>query len=443
MTAPTRQQRTQSFDAAREEPPSTGGASSRAESRNMALEAMRHAATESVDESLEFERAFRALRTPLIAGVDYRAPESPRQLRPRVALADADPMTVERSRIDTLSPSESVPPPAPYPTEPPPARPSVVPPVRQLYLDQKLARPSGESCGAGIHSEPPPRIPISDRPLRSTYSSDPPPRVSRSDPPPQSSHRGRHGQRRSSSDAEYSPAGELADSQDARRREAETLPADARSPSLARAYDPSMRLPALRAPSFPGHPSDFSVRQHENSRLRHVAMAMMFVIFIVTGAIAGMRWYVARDDEERSSDTRADTIEPRIQKVRLDRLEPNALVGPRRASAPTAPQTATVQSVTKSTPARHTDVEASADVDDPLPEQNGATSTVASPWDNRPEAVESASSGDSSTLRKSIRPGTATKPMASKSSASASAARARSKRLDPSKIDTKTPLIMD
>lgn len=412
MTATTPGTRTQSFDEAQDEPASSNLVSTRSASREVSSELGQVVATELSEIGLGLEQALRAARTPLIAGVDYHTPEAP----PDGALADgaqAEAGSLEKSRVDTLSPLESVPPPAPFPAEPPPARPSVVPPVRLPHSDQQPPRARPEPYGSGIRSDPPPRIPISDRPSRRAYSSAPPPRLSRSDPPqPQSSRRGTDSQRRSWDAAECVPPEGFVDSFDARRREAATVPADAHSPVNALAYDPSMPLPALRAPSFSANHLPHSVRQHENSRLRHVAMAMMFVIFIVTGAIAGMRWYVTRTDEDRSTDTVAESPEPRAPRVKLDRLEPNATVAPRRPAATADPRGSQTQP--------------------PKNDVDGATA------DTSKTLAASAGPPD-----KTAPSDTTSKPPTAQSASPRSGRKAKRGVSDPNKIDTKTPLIMD
>jgi hypothetical protein len=293
--------------------------------------------------------ALRAARTPLIPGVDYRTRDPDGDARNAMQRA-FDRSNNERPRVDTLSPLDSVPPPAPYPLEPPPPRPSIVPPVRLSYQDPPSGRADEYAPAAAIRSEPPPRIPISDRPSRPAYSSDPPPRCSHSEPPPPSSGR-------SSQDFRGLGSGDTAGqgvvssrSRAALLREAVTIPADAHSPSHAQ-IDASKPLPPLRVPNLSG------IRQHENSRLRNVAMAMMFVIFIVTGAIAGMRWYVSHD--ETATLPPAPTVPPREPanpRLKLGRLEANAVVAPRPAApsdlASPEPETATASGTKTAKPNR-------------------------------------------------------------------------------------------
>jgi hypothetical protein len=279
-------------------------------------------------------------RTPLVEGVDYM-PAAPNLNRSSIERPIAEPPLPEKARVDTLSPLESVPPPAAYMAEAPPARPSVVPPVRSPYADPQAAYAYTDAISPRLRSDPPPRIPLSDRPPRCASHSDPPPRVSRSDPPPRtpgddllpSSSRAYGAQRRPSWNGE-----DNVESLDAQRRMAATVPAEARMPQRAAEYDPSVPLPPLRTPSFPADQLTATIRHHENSRLRNVAVTMMFVICIVTGAITGMRWYVERSDETPEAHDESASIAPRIQKVRLDRAQPNAVVSPH----PIAPTVETV-----------------------------------------------------------------------------------------------------
>jgi hypothetical protein len=141
-------------------------------------------------------------------------------------------------------------------------------------------------------------------------------------------------------------------------------------------------------------------------------MAMMFVIFIVTGAIAGMRWYVTRTDEDRSTDAVAESAEPRAPRVKLDRLEPNAIVAPRRP---------------------------------------GSTSDVRSSQAHPPQkAVESASTDPSRASAPNAGPpdkaapvDATSKPPTAPSASPHSGRKSKRNVVDPNKIDTKTPLIMD
>ncbi len=440
MTASNRDKRSQSFDEAHHGPASSDFVASRLESLDSAIEPLERNPIDLANMRLELEHALRAARTPLIAGVDFEAAASSHR---NALLPGAErPEASEKSRVDTLSPIESVPPPAPYPSEPPPPRPSVVPPVRRPYNDQQSPRARVETNSTGLRSDPPPRIPISDRPSRPVYRSDPPPHHSRSDPPPQSSRRGSPSHRRSWGDADYSPIDAMADSPDARRREAATIPADAYSPSPA-AYDPSMPLPALRAPSFPVGHLPFSARQHENSRLRFVAMTMMFVIFIVTGAIAGMRWYVARGEESPVTHTVADSTGPRTPKLKLDRLEPNALVAPRHSATDTGKLE--VEAPPKNTPSTRATSKTTVTADGTEPEPARAPNSVASPWsvsastDTPTDAVLL----EPPAARKTTRTNGENKP-STKNKASSRGSRLRNAgALDPRKVDTKTPLIMD
>ncbi|MGE5786023.1 MAG: hypothetical protein ACM3ZE_15600 [Myxococcales bacterium] len=239
---------------------------------------------------VELKQALRAGRTPLIEGIDYKQTPIP-YARP-VENPRPETPAQEKQRVDTLSPAESVPPPAPFLAAPLQVRPAVVPPVRSPYVDPPTTRGMIDAVPKGlIRSEPPPRIPISDRPSRLGYHSEPPPRLSNSDPPPSMAAPSSSKRRPSRRDFN------LGESPEALRREAVTIPADVRSPPQPPVHDPSKPLPALRPPTFAAAQLPYAIRQHENNQLRYVAMSLMFVIFIVTGAIAGMRWFVAREDE--------------------------------------------------------------------------------------------------------------------------------------------------
>lgn len=439
MTASNRDQRSQSFDDAHEGPASSDFVASRTESLDSAIGPLEKHPIDLANMRLELENALRATRTPLIAGVDFEASASHRN----ALLPGAErPEAFEKSRVDTLSPIESVPPPAPYPSEPPPPRPSVVPPVRRPYSDQQSPRARVEPTSTGLRSDPPPRIAISDRPSRPVYRSDPPPRHSRSDPPPQSSRRGSPNHRRSWGDADYGPSDAMADSPDARRREAATIPADAYSPSQA-AYDPSMPLPALRAPSFSVGHLPLSARQHENSRLRFVAMTMMFVIFIVTGAIAGMRWYVARGEESPVAHAVADSTGPRAPKLKLDRLEPNALIAPRHSA--TDPSKPEVETPPKSTLSNRATSKPTVTPDRTEPDTAKAPNSIASPWTVSASADAPADTvlPEPPVAHKATRTNGGNKPSTKKTTPSRGLRSRNNGVLDPRKVDTKTPLIMD
>jgi hypothetical protein len=235
----------------------------------------------------------------------------------------------------------------------------------------------------------------------------------------------------------------MSDSPDARRRDAETIPADAHSPSQS-AFDPSMPLPALRAPSFPIGHLPLSVRQHENSHLRFVAMTLMFVICIVTGAITGMRWYVARGEESPATHSIADSTGPRTPKLKLDRLEPNALVAPRHPAAAADGRELQAETLPKNTLSNRATSRTTIAADSVESEPAKAPTSVASPWtlaaplDAPPDTVSSVPAA-----RKTTRTAASDKP-STKNTASSRNSRSRSAgTLDPRKVDTKTPLIMD
>ncbi|HEY5962009.1 MAG TPA: hypothetical protein VIV60_35870, partial [Polyangiaceae bacterium] len=237
----------------------------------------------------------------------------------------------------------------------------------------------------GLRSDPPPRIPITDRPSRPEYRSEPPPRYSRSDPPPSSGPKSDNG-RNALFGVESSGDG-LQLSLAAQRREAVTIPADTNSPSLHGNFDASLPLPALRVPNLSG------LRQHENSRLRNVAMAMMFVIFIVTGAIAGMRWYVSHDEGRVSAPHAVVPSEQHTPRTRLDRLVPNAVVAPRDSGQGSVDSTARPTNA----PAAPTTVRIAASPTklnrlgaDPHPTVSGDPTQVPSPWSKHSSESRSA-----------------------------------------------------
>lgn len=268
----------------------------------------------------ELKQALRAGRTPLIEGVDYGSPayepaaQAPSE-RERAELPKPD-----KARVDTLSPSESVPPPAPYLASGAVLRPSIVPPVRSPYVDLAGQRVPGDVPPAGLRSEPPPRIPISDRPPRIGARSDPPPRLSHSEPPPSPVAAVPSSRRKAIRDLP------LVDSPEALRRDAVTIPADTHPVGQSGGMDPARSI-AARVPTFSSAPLPYTMRQHENNQLRNVAMAMMFVIFIVTGAIAGIRWFVARESER-------GVPNPSIRVDLSNRVDPSAQKGVVEARQP-------------------------------------------------------------------------------------------------------------
>jgi hypothetical protein len=440
MTAPRREQRTASFDASQDEPSSSDFVAARAESGGDAIESPR-GHLESADMPVDLQRALRAARTPLIAGVDFQ----PAEAECDALSTDSQPASYklqEKSRVDTLSPRDSLPPPALYPAEPPP-RPSVVPPVRQPYNDPQSVRTRSDPPPTGIRSDPPPRIPISDRPSRPAYRSDPPPRVSRSDPPPQSSRRSPTGHRHSSDDAALAPCDPGAASADARRREAVTVQADLRSPSQLHEYDPSVPLPPLRSPSFPIGQLTASMRQHENSRLRNVAMTMMFVLFVVSGAIAGMRWYVTRVEPAPTNYEVPGSDGPRAPRLKLDRLPPNAVVAPHEGNTVVEPkldQTPPAINHPSVQPAAKNAAIQSASASGKAPE----FASIPSPFIADAESANRTSDPQSAQPAGGAnRAASGAKRGRSNAAGSKGSRATRSELLDPRKIDTKTPLIMD
>lgn len=299
----------------------------------------------------ELKQALRAGRTPLIEGVDY-LPALPRSV-PVAPCERIEPAQApEKPRVDTLSPSESVPPPAPYLAASVALRPSIVPPVRSPYVEPQNLRSPNDLVPKGIHSEPPPRIPISDRPSRIGYRSEPPPRIARSEPPPRAARSeppAPLGAPVPSSRRKADPNLSLPDSPEAMRREAVTIQAETRPASHSGGMDTVKPSAALRVPTFSPAGLPYTMRQHENNQLRNVAMAMMFVIFIVTGAIAGIRWFVARENE-RVSQAAAKAKTPAVQGATPQPHQVPATIGatPPHVEAlaePTVEQTRTAQPV--------------------------------------------------------------------------------------------------
>lgn len=298
----------------------------------------------------ELKQALRAGRTPLIEGVDYGSPAYKSAPPPPIESERVDAARPpEKARVDTLSPSESVPPPAPYLASASLLRPSVVPPVRSPYIDPLNPRAQSDGVPRGIRSDPPPRIPISDRPSRIGFRSDPPPRLSHSEPPPSPNATVPSSRRKPER------ALPLADSPEALRREAVTIQADAHPGCQSGAMDP-VRSAASRVPTFSPAPLPYTMRQHENNQLRNVAMAMMFVIFIVTGAIAGIRWFVARESERGvvnpvSGGDLSNGRDPAVQKGAAE--PPQSHVTERRAPEPNAEAAPELPATAlESTPAR-------------------------------------------------------------------------------------------
>lgn len=461
MTAPRLEKRTRSFDETQNEPPSSdfvaAGADPHPPSQDGEAEPPRSLPIDSDAMPIAMKRALRAARTPLIAGIDFKPATAARD-SDLLDSNQSDGVASEKARVDTLSPLDSVPPPAPYPLEPPPARPSVVPPIRLAHGDAQVVRARSDPPPPRLHSEPPPRIPISDRPARIQRRSDPPPRISRSDPPlrisrsdppPRSSRRDPPNQRRSWDEGALNLVEPVPISDDARRREAETIPADARSPANPSAYDPSLPIPSLRGPNIPYAQFPSNARQHENSRLRNVAMTMMFVIFIVAGAIAGMRWYVAREDEHLAPGPSVLPPAPQVARVKLDRLEPNALVAPRRPStaspdpvdvtnSPTASTRITGSSAASPAPGSAT---ANAQIESP-------PTAVESPWkasdrDDRHPAGVSAEPFDMANRSRAATRNAKTLSPQQPGRKRTTATNPPAGMLDRQQIDTKTPLIQD
>jgi hypothetical protein len=402
MTASSRKKRTIAFEEGAAQPVPSGVAESSEVAEDEARASLPFEATNT---PIDLERSLLAPRTPLIAGVDYAQEDSERRaLLPARPVGEA---AGERARVDTLSPLDSVPPPAPYMTEAPRVRPAVVPPVRSPYNDPQ-PRTRSEPPPRILRSDPPPRIPISDRPPRASYSSNPPPRLSHSERPPPSSGHGASSKR--GGWGEPMPV-----SADARRREAVTVPADAHSPSQMPGYEPSLNLSPPRVPNFGAAHLPDAIRQHENSRLRHVAMAMMFVIFIVMGAIGGMRWYVARDHEAPTSEP-GPVRNPRSPQVRVDRHDAKAVI-PSRAGSRVA-----------------TDTTAGSRAD------KGPTGA---PKDGDSPKLGVTAVGTPETAR--TEPESTSSPSAAQPTPSGVAARAKraSKTAGTKPLDTKTPLIND
>jgi hypothetical protein len=452
MTAPRREKRTQSFEGSEAEVGASKFVASSAEPHEQAVDTPQSRPFDSTGMPLDLHRSLRTARTPLIAGIDFKPADSERDA-PLAHSAGTESSTFEKSRIDTLSPLDSVPPPAPYPAEAPKARPSVVPPVR---LPAQSPRTRSDPPATGLRSDPPPRIPISDRPSRPVYRSDAPARASYSYPPPHSSGRGGH--YRSSDEAGYGTDEPAALSADARRRQAVTIPADALSTAPVSEYDPASPLPALLVPNFPIGHLPTSIRQHENSRLRNVAMMMMFVIFIVVGAIAGMRWYVAREDEIPPTRNVAGPDGPRAPRMKLDRLEPNAIVAPHAANPTTGidPDTPTQERSPATTNSRLLRT-TSRNVDGPdasATNKRRDPTSVASPWGESPasgDAADGAPSEDrpANTANRtpmSTKQAGMTKPRRANASQPKTTQTQAHRKIDSGvneRVDTKTPLIMD
>jgi hypothetical protein len=440
MTAPRREQRTASFDVSEGEPSCSDFVAASAEQRADEIEPPR-GPLDSANMPVDLQRALRAARTPLLAGVDFQPADAERDALPTDSQR-ADRRLQEKSRIDTLSPRDSLPPPAMYPAEPPP-RPSVVPPVRHPYNDPQSGRSRSDPPPAGIRSDPPSRIPISDRPSRPLYRSDPPPRASRSDPPLQSSRRGPTSHRRSWDDAGYLSGDPSATSAEARRREAITIQADLRSPSQVTEFDPSLPPPSLRSPSSPLGQLTATMRRHENSRLRNVAMTMMFVIFVVSGAIAGMRWYVTREEPVPTSNEVVGSDGPRTPRIKLDRLAPNAVVAPHEANAVVNPK------LDQAPPTKipHGDQPAAKNSTLQRSPRSGTSpdlTSIPSPFIPDPESADRAN-GSSSALpaNGTNRSVGRTNRGPSNSAGSHTSRPTRSELQNSKKIDTKTPLIAD
>lgn len=260
----------------------------------------------AVADLLALHRQLAAPRTPLLPSMD---------------LYHKDTLPQQRSIIDTLSPSESVPPPAPYPSEPPPPCPSVVPPVR-------LPR-----------SEPP------AGPYRSRTSSAPPPPSSVPPPDPSSSC-----ELRRFSSAPPQSLGPTARaiatpfaatqpqplSPDAQRRQAPTIPADAQSPSSLSTYDPTHPIPSLRLPTFGTETfGTQTARQQENRRIGGVAFVLLVSLLVVAGAVTGIN-YAATNRDNSPTDVKAAAPDVKGPRVVLGRLPADALVAPAASVAQVA-----------------------------------------------------------------------------------------------------------
>lgn len=340
---------------------------------------------------LELRKQFAAPRTPLLPSMDLYHRENGDKGQSGAPSSTG----AQKSIVDTLPPLESVPPPAPFPAEAPPARPSVVPPVRQPRSDA-----------------PPP---LYASPLR--QSNPPPAHSSSAPPPPVSSGRGRQVSSeqlaRSLALTEPHPHTPRNLSPEARRREAETIPANAGSPS----YDGMQPIPSLRIPTF--SPKEFgipatgepAIRTLENWRIGSVAFVLLVSLLVVAGAITGINYAARGRGETASVQPKAVLKSPQPQ-VRLERLTPNAVIAAGAATFPIQsgepPETA--DSKLEATTA-HSVARAS--------KGSGSPSAKAS-------APADVGAKDSQTSARS--PSTAKRPAARRSK-------------DPNLVDTETPLI--
>jgi hypothetical protein len=238
---------------------------------------------ENVLEGLQ--RQLAAPRTPLLPSMDL--------------FYSANATQQPKSFVDTLPPMDSVPPPAPFPAEAPPARPSVVPPVR--LRPSSVPPPALYAVPARQSSVPPP-VSSSEPPVQRLSSAPQPVRLSSAPPP----------------------------SAEALRREAATIPADSRNVlQPPPPYDPSRPIPSLRVPTFPPQAvAPSSARKQENGRIGNIIFVLLMSLPIVTGAIMGINYSVG---EKRGSAAPSQTVpaEPiSTTKVRFERLTPNVIVAP-------------------------------------------------------------------------------------------------------------------
>ncbi|MGC4065774.1 MAG: hypothetical protein QM784_14210 [Polyangiaceae bacterium] len=354
----------------------------------------------------DLRRQLTAPRTPLLPSMDMFQPQTSSQ---------------QKSNVDTLPPMESVPPPAPFPAEPPPPRPSVVPPVRQPRSDAPPAHyvapqrqshappPPSNTDGAhrGTDSGPPPARNSGLPPARS--GSDFPRARMSSAPPPNSNARGRG--------SSFPPALSAAD--EARRREAETIPADARSPSHLPPFDPTRPIPSLRVPTFaPQGVLGQVVREHENRRIGGVAFVLMVGLLVVAGAIMGIS-YAAKGRGNEATASLPTPVTTPLPKVKLERLKPNAYVAPSGA-APAPTDVDATRPVSSSSPI--SDAKTTAQDDPPRDATADNGSNLGSPWNAKPKDAAN------------------TKNAAPKTGGAGAKARKPS---TAKTIDTETPLIMD
>jgi hypothetical protein len=355
------------------------------------------------------QKQLAAPRTPLLPSMDLYQSVSPPQ---------------QKSIVDTLPPMESVPPPAPFPSEAPPPRPSVVPPVRQPRVNpppgaysapvrQSNPPPSIDSERERLSSAPPPRESV---PPHERFTSNPPRERFSSAPPPNSSNR--VVQRNSyNPPSPYAATAPQPISEDALRRQAPTIPADSRGPSYSQSpeFDPNQPLPSLRVPSFaPEAYGTNPIRNHENRRLGSVAFALLVGLLILTGAIMGVN-YAAKGSQKDV--VASQTVDANLDapKVKLERLAPNAVVAP-----PLASQKAGSSQEVSNAPAKAGDF--------PSPQAKESASnrveptSIGSPFNNGVKLTPKS---------RTVSPKNKTATVGGR------------KRIDPKSVDTETPLIMD